>query len=423
MIFKLFRGNSLSYNCGMTGTNEQTASSRRRFLKVFSSWLALLSANILTSNKALAFIGARLPRARRNSNWHFWGYNLNGNFGNGLNSSSFSSPVSVFSSTVWESLAGGGDLNATTGYFTAGIKSSGTLWGFGKNTHGQLGIGTTTDISSPVQAGSATNWAEVFGSFSRYNLGRRDDGSLYAWGQNPEGNLGDGSTTTRTTPVLIAGTWTTVAAGNLHTLGIKSDGTLWGWGNSSSGQVGNGSIGVSISAPVQVLTGSTFIKIAAGHGSSYAIKSDGTLWAWGTNSSGQIGNGIASAVKYSTPIQIGGLTTWADVKAAGSVVFARKTDSTYWCWGYNAEGELGIGTTTGVSSPVLFTGTDWATILPSYGFVIGLKNDGTLYSWGYGANGVLGTGSTANASTPVQIAGTWQKIFVGPQHAGGLKNS
>lgn len=318
---------------------------------------------------------------------------------------------------------GGGDLNATAGYFTAGLKANDTLWGFGKNTHGQLGIGTTTDVSTPIQTGSATNWSDVFGSFSRYNLGLRSDGSLYAWGQNPEANLGDGTTTTRSTPVQIAGTWTTAAAGALHTLAIKSDGTLWGWGDSSSGQVGNGSIAVRVSTPVQIHSGSTFVKIAAGHANSYAIKSNGTLWAWGTNSSGQIGNGTSGATKYSSPVQVGALTTWADVKAAGSVAIAQKDDGTFWSWGYNSEGQLGIGSTSAKSTPVQIPGTNWATILPSYGFVIGLKTDGTLYSWGYGANGVLGTGSTANASTPVQITGIWQKIFVGPQHAGGLKNS
>jgi alpha-tubulin suppressor-like RCC1 family protein len=329
--------------------------------------------------------------------------------------------VAVFSGTQWSSLALGGDQNATVGYFTAGIRSNGTLWGFGKNTHGQLGIGTTTDMSSPVQVGSATNWSQIFGSFSRYNLGLRTDGSLYAWGQNPEANLGDGTTTNRSAPVQIAGTWTTVAAGYLHTLAIKSDGTLWGWGDSTSGQVGNGSISTRVSTPVQILSGSTFVKIAAAHSNSYAIKSDGTLWAWGLNTDGNLGIGVVNALKYSTPVQVGSLTTWSDIKAGGSSAFAKRDDGTYWVWGYNGEGELGIGATTTRSSPVQLPGTTWATILPGYGFVLGLKTDGTLYSWGIGANGVFGTGSTANTSTPVQIAGTWQKLVVSAQHVAALK--
>ena len=395
--------------------------SRRSLLKALSSWFALQSVANLFPSKALALVAARLPRARPKTAWHFWGNNLSGNFGNNLNSNSQSSPVSVFSAVVWQDLAGGGDLTGNIGYFTAGIKKNGTLWSFGRNSHGQLGVGTLTDTSSPVQVGSATNWADVYGSFSRYNLGLRTDGSLYAWGQNPEGNLGDGTLSVRSVPVQVSGTWSTIAAGYLHTLGIKSDGTLWGWGAANSGQVGNGAVGVSISTPVQILSGSTFIKIAAGHSSSFAIKTNGTLWAWGTNSEGQIGNGVTDALKYSTPVQVGALTTWADVKTGGSAVFAKKTDGTYWCWGYNGDGQLGIGTTSGKSSPVQFPGTTWSTILPSWGFTVGLKNDGTLYAWGDGGDGVLGAGSTVGVSTPVQIAGTWQNVFVGPRHAGALK--
>lgn len=401
-------------------SNRPPTPSRRNLLKALFSWATLQSAGLLSSRKVLAFIAPRNYRARKGT-WHFWGNNLNGGFGNGQNGTTASTPVAVFSGTQWSSLALGGDQNATVGYFTAGIRSNGTLWGFGKNTHGQLGIGTTTDMSSPVQVGSATNWSQIFGSFSRYNLGLRTDGSLYAWGQNPEANLGDGTTTNRSAPVQIAGTWTTVAAGYLHTLAIKSDGTLWGWGDSTSGQVGNGSISTRVSTPVQILSGSTFVKIAAAHSNSYAIKSDGTLWAWGLNTDGNLGIGVVNALKYSTPVQVGSLTTWSDIKAGGSSAFAKRDDGTYWVWGYNGEGELGIGATTTRSSPVQLPGTTWATILPGYGFVLGLKTDGTLYSWGIGANGVFGTGSTANTSTPVQIAGTWQKLVVSAQHVAALK--
>lgn len=404
----------------MTANNPKTTS-RRRILQAFASWFTLQFAGILKFEKAKAFTAPRLKRAKPAAAWHFWGSNLSGNFGNTTNSNSSSTPLSVFSSASWTKLVGGGEVNATTGYFTAGIKSNGTLWGFGKNTHGQLGIGNATDISSPVQIGSGTNWADVFGSFCRSNFAIRTDGTLWAWGQNPEGNLGDGTTTPRSSPVQIAGTWTTVAAGLFHTIGIKSDGSLWGWGDTGSGQVGSGSTGTSISSPVQLQSGSTFVKVAAGHSSSFAIRSDGTLWAWGTNGSGQIGLGTALALRYSTPVQVGSLTTWSEVKTGGSAVFAKRTDGTYWSWGYNSDGQLGIGSTSSKSTPVQVPGTDWSIILPSWGFVLGLKNDGTLYAWGEGSDGVHGTGNTTSKSTPVQVPGSWQKIFVSPRHAGGIK--
>lgn len=404
----------------MSDTKKQTTS-RRSLLKAFASWLTLHFAGLLHPEKVKAFTGARLSRARANASWHFWGSNLNGGFGNGLNTTSFSSPVSVFSGATWTSIAAGGDLNATTGYFSAGLKSNDTLWGFGKNTHGQLGLGTIVDISSPVQTGSDTDWAEVFGSFGRCNFGIRTDGSLYAWGQNPHGNLGDGTNTARSVPVQIPGTWTTLAAGLYHTIAIKSNGSLWGWGDTGSGQVGSGSTGSSIASPVALLAGNTFVKVAAGHSSSFAIKSDGTLWAWGTNGSGQIGLGTSTSLRYSTPVQVGSLTTWTEIKTAGSTVFGKQSNGTYWSWGYNSDGQLGIGSIASKSTPVQVPGTDWSLILPSWGFVLGLKNDGTLYAWGEGSDGVHGTGTTASKSTPVQIPGKWQKIFVGPRHAGGLK--
>lgn len=397
-------------------------SKRRTFLKVFGAWITLHSIGALASIKVTAFTGTRMSRARRSkTGWYVWGDNLNGGFGNGVSGTSSSTPVHVFSSTTWDVLVGGGDENGNIGWFTAGLKSNDTIWGFGRNSHGQLGIGNATDVSTPVQAGSVTTWSKIFGSFSRYNLGIRSDNTLWAWGQNPEGNLGDGTLTQRNNPVQIAGTWTTIAAGYLHTIGIKSNGTLWGWGGANSGQTGTGHIGVRVSSPVQIQTGSTFVKIAAGHSSSYAIRSDGTLWAWGTNGNGQMGIGVLNALKYSTPVQVGGLTTWADVKTGGSCVFAKRNDGTFWCWGANGSGQLGLGNTSTRSSPVQLPGTNWSTILPSLEFTVGLKTDGTLFTWGDGADGVLGTGSTAAASTPVQIPGKWQKIFVSPRHAGAEK--
>jgi alpha-tubulin suppressor-like RCC1 family protein len=396
--------------------------SRRSSLKSVGSWLLVQAASMLPTNKAAAFLGFRSQKTRSKSAWHFWGSNSFGQFGNGVNGGTYSSPVSAFSANAWQKIVVGGDSAGTTGYYSAGLKNTAALWSFGRNNSGQLGIGDLTDRSSPVQIGSVTAWSDVYGGFSRCNFALRTDGSLYAWGQNPEGNLGNGNILTCSTPILIAGTWTTIAIGDLHVLGIKSDGSLWGWGTSASGQTGGGVVGVSVSTPVQVLSGSTFVKIAAGHSNSYAIKSDGTLWAWGTNSDGQIGIGLINALKYSTPVQVGSLTTWTDVKAAGATVFAKKADGTFWCWGYNSEGELGLGDTTGKSTPVQLPGTNWSTILPSWGFSIGLKTDGTLYSWGMGTGGVLGTGSTANASTPVQISGTWQKVFVGQAHVVALKS-
>jgi len=369
----------------------------------------------LFSKKAFGISSPRLRPNRKESGWYFWGSNTYGQFGNGANSASSSSPVKVFAVNDWESMAGGLD-------HTILRKSNGQIWSMGRNNWGQLGIGNLTGRSSPVQIGSSTAWTSLTGSFGPFN-GAIQGSSMYDWGQNPEGNIGNGTSGNNiSTPILITSSGSFCSLGDYHGLGVMADGSLWGWGSSSSGQVGSGTT-TSQSWPNSVMAGSTFLKIAAAHGNSYAVRSDGTLWSWGANADGQLGNGVANATKVSTPIKIGTLTTWVDVKAAGSTVFAKKNDGTYWCWGYNNEGELGLGDTTGRSSPVQFPGTTWVQILPSYGFVLGLKSDNTLYSWGAGVGGVLGTGTTANASTPVQIPGKWQKIFVTQTHAGGQRIS
>ncbi|MFS4460497.1 RCC1 domain-containing protein [Bdellovibrio sp. HCB2-146] len=385
---------------------------RRRFLK-----LSLLAGtwqffNLLIPQRLAAFVAPKIARKRTGA-WCFWGANTYGQFGNGANGGSFSTPVAVFAGNTWERISA--SLDSTTA-----IKNKNELWTFGRNNWGQLGVGNTTGRSSPVHVGSLTSWTALVRGLGPYNMAKQGT-SLYGWGQNPEGNIGAGpAPVSVSTPIQISGSWTEVSLGDYHTIGIKADGTLWGWGSNSSGQVGNGSA-TSVSSPVQIGLGSTFLKVATGLANSYAIRSDGTLWSWGINWSGQLGNGVANGTKVSTPIQVGSLTTWTDIYAGDNVAYGKRNDGTYWCWGYNTEGQLGLGDTSGRSTPVQFPGTTWSEIFPGHGFALGLKSDGTLYSWGDGTGGFLGTGSTANASTPVQIEGTWQKVFVGYNHVGGLR--
>lgn len=387
---------------------------RRNFLKALLAGAWLVTLGNLFLEKAFG-VSAPRTRLKRKGAWHFWGSNTYGQFGNNASGTSSSTPVAVFAGSDWESIAGGLD-------HTLFRKNNGELWSTGRNNWGQLGIGNLTNRSSPVRVGTSTAWTLLGGSFGPFNAAMQSD-SFYDWGQNPDGNLGNGTAgTVVSTPILITSGGSLLSLGDYHGLGIMADGGLWGWGDNTGGQIGNGNTNDQ-SWPNGIQTGSTFIKVAAAHQNSYAIRSDGTLWSWGGNSSGQLGNGVANATKVSTPIKVGTLTTWVDVKAAGATVFAKKNDGTYWCWGYNAEGELGLGDVAGRSTPVQFPGTDWIQILPSYGFVLGLKSDNTLYTWGYGSGGVLGTGTTANASTPVQVPGKWQKIFVTQTHAGGLKLS
>ena len=245
--------------------------------------------------------------------WGSGGYGY-GTLGTG-NTTSYSSPVqTVAGGTNWAYVSCGEHVIAT--------KTDGTLWTWGRNNQGQLGDGTTTNRSSPVQVGNGTNWSYTIqpsssGSSSFLSAAIKQDGSLWLWGNNGYGSLGDNTTTDRSSPVqTVAGgtNWTQVNLIQSNVLATKSDGSLWGWGNNGSGQLGNAT-GVNKSSPVQIVTGATnwsqlykSFQPGSGGGAAAAIKTDGTLWTWGVNNGGQLGLGDRTQ-RYS-PIQVGSLTTW-----------------------------------------------------------------------------------------------------------------
>ncbi|WP_295458860.1 CARDB domain-containing protein [uncultured Thiodictyon sp.] len=227
------------------------------------------------------------------------------------------------------------------------IKPDASLWAWGDNTYGQLGNGTTGARLSPIQvlagvAGVAAGYA--------HTLALKPDGSLWAWGANWNGQLGDGTTTARLSPVQILAGVDAVAAGDVHTLALKSDGSLWASGANWSGQLGDGTTTDRLS-PVQVLTG--VAAVAAGPSHTLAIKSDGSLWAWGGNWNGQLGDGTTTD-RWS-PVQV--LSGVAAVAGGVGHTLAIKTDGSLWAWGWNGFGQLGDGTTTDRWSPVQVPGS------------------------------------------------------------------
>jgi len=228
---------------------------------------------------------------------------------------------------------------------TGAIKNDGTLWAWGGNGHGQLGLGDTTERSTPThtptQVETATNWASV-SCGHWHTLAIKTDGTLWAWGDNNVGQLGLGDTTERSTPTQVetATNWASVSCGNDHTLAIKTDGTLWAWG-------GNGDIE---DTPNLLGTGTNWSAVSYGGSHIGAIKTDGTLWAWGWNYYGQLG--LGDNTDRNTPAQVGRATNWASVSCGGSRTFAIKTDGTLWAWGNNPYGQLGLGYNTDRNTPV-----------------------------------------------------------------------
>ena len=238
-----------------------------------------------------------------------WGYNAKGLLGNGT-TISYSSPIQVGSLTNWKQLSCGGQ------YSQAAIKTDGTLWTCGYNGSGQLGNGSISAQSSPIQVGLLTNWKQV--SAGQAAAAIKTDGTLWMWGQNNQGQLGNGTTINYSSPIQIGSltNWKQVSAGFYNFVGaIKTDGTLWTWGNngdsgaSAGGVLGNGTVNTYYSSPIQIGSLTSWKQVDCGSLTMGAIKTDGTLWMWGWNTyGGQLGNG--TTINYSSPIQIGSSTNW-----------------------------------------------------------------------------------------------------------------
>lgn len=314
--------------------------------------------------------------------------------------------------------------------FTLGIRADGTLWAWGLNGNGQLGIGNTATTRVPVQVGTATNWQSVSAG-GAFAMGVRTDGTLWAWGLNSSGQVGDGSTTQRNSPVQITGTWKVAVAGNTHAVAVKSDGTLWAWGSNSNAQLGQGTTDTSTHpSPMQVgaanTWGQTRPSLTAGTDFTLALQTDGSLWGWGFNSNGQLGDGTSTSPRP-TVERIGTATTWNSVAAGVSFAVATRADGTIWTWGLNSGGQLGDSTTITRVSPTQFTSlANVQAIVPGGSHVLAVLTNGTLWSWGSNNSGQLGlnVADTAAHGVPAQVGSmaTWQILAPGSSDSIAVTN-
>ena len=327
-----------------------------------------------------------------------WGSNSSGQLGDGTNNDS-NIPIQIGTDNNWQSVSCSGH--------TLAIKNDGTLWSWGNNSWGQLGNGNTNNTNIPIQIGTDNNWQQVVAG-SRGSVGIKTDGTLWAWGFNGYGQFGNGTYTSSNIPIQIGrdNNWQQISMGDYyHTVAIKTNGTLWAWGSNANGQLGDGTTIDKIS-PIQIGTDNRWKYVSAGMVNNIALKTDGTLWAWGENSVGQLGD--STYISVSTPKQIGKATSWLYLSTVKNHTIALKADGTLWAWGSNANGQLGNGTSgyyTSRNYPVqIGSESSWHIINAGYTNSAAIKDGGLLYEWGSNANGELGDGSNTDKSTPVGLS-------------------
>lgn len=297
------------------------------------------------------------------------------------------------------------------------LKGDGTVWNWGDNGWGQLGDGTKSLRRTPLQVPGLADIVSVT-SRTMHSAALKGDGTVWTWGFNGYGGLGSGTTNERLFAGQVPGLTGAVAvATGYHTVVLKGDGTVWAWGYNYSGQVGDGTT-ANRSMPVQVAGLSGVVAIAAGTSHTVALKGDGTVWTWGDNSVAQLGDG--GFANRAIPAKITGISGVVAIAAGDSHTIALKSDGTVWAWGNNYQGQLGDGTTFQRRSPIQIPGLSGsATISAGGAHSLLADNAGTLKSWGDNTYGQLGDGTTNQSLTPVQVPGVANVVAV----AGGRNHS
>ena len=307
-------------------------------------------------------------------------------------------------------------------YSTLGIKSDGTLWIWGAGAH-DFADQTSGNSNTPLRIGTDSNWSTITAGFFHVML-QKTDGTLWGLGDNSSGQLGS-DVFGFYTGILQTGTsndWIQISAGKQdHTLAVKANGTLWSWGNNQSGKLGDGTT-VDKWTPTQIDTDTNWAQVSAGGYHSMAIKTDGTLWTWGDNQYAALGDGTTS--NRLVPTQIG-TDSWAAIAAGENYSVAIKTDGTLWTWGLNNFGQLGDGTLASKAVPTkIGTFTNWTKISAEHSHNLAIRANQTLWSWGRGNYGQLGHGDNYSYFSPIQIGtdSDWNQVAEGYDHSIALQS-
>jgi alpha-tubulin suppressor-like RCC1 family protein len=338
-----------------------------------------------------------------------WGGNWSGQLGSGNNAGS-STPVGVKNLSDVTSVAGGSEHSLA-------LKADGTVWAWGENGSGQLGNGTNADSNTPVQVRLKTSYGLTFpltgvkaiAAGGHHSLALRNDGTVWAWGHNGIGELGIGTYVDKNTAVKVTALSgiTAIAGGGNHSLALKDDGTVLAWGSDAYGQLGDGVGGAANSNnPVQVVNLSNVTAIEGGDQHSLALKADGKVRAWGDNTYGQLGNGTLTDSDF--PVTVNNLANVKAIAAGNGDSLALRYGGTVMAWGDNTFGQLGNGIsglgTKSVNPAPVSNLSDVKSIAAGDSHNLALKYDGTMRAWGYNTYGQLGNGTNADSDVPVPMS-------------------
>lgn len=355
-----------------------------------------------------------------------WGSNSIGRIGDGTTVNK-SSPVTITGGiNNWIQIEAA-DLHVL------GLSLDKVIYSWGRNTHGRIGDGTTVDKSSPVTViGDITNWKQISAAYT-HSLGITETGIAYSWGRNDLGQLGDGTIDNKSSPITVIGgitNWKQVSAGRRFSLGVTENGIAYGWGaNNNANIISYGTLGdgttINRSSPVTVIGNITDWKqLSAGETSSAGVTNSGLLYTWGDSFNGKLGDN--TFISRSSPVTVvGGITDWKQVSVGGGHVLAVTNSGIAYAWGSNSNGRLGDNTTVNKSSPVTVVGgiTNWKQVSAGISHSLGITEDGIAYAWGRNFNGELGINNTTSRSSPTLISGginTWVIISGGDSFSVGI---
>ncbi len=280
-----------------------------------------------------------------------------------------------------------------------------TIWCWGSGSRGRTGHGDTEMRTEPEKVGSDSDWSMISAGRT-HTCALRHDGTLWCWGEGDQGRLGTGNESNQTSPKQVQSNsdWSYISSGSYHSCGLREDGTLWCWGGNEYEQRGyGGADGVML--PQQVGSDSDWDAVSASFAHTCAIRQNNTLWCWGGgNEYGQLGMGDHAT--RSTPSQVGSDSDWAYISSGRRHTCATRTDGTLWCWGSNGNGQLGQGSSSSseyLTPTQVESHSDWESVVAFNYHTCGIRQGGTLWCWGWNDFGQTGQGNTEDWYSPQQV--------------------